>query len=400
MPSGPTTSAETPLPRVDVDLGDPATVADPYPVLAAMRSLGPVVQQRSTGDLLVTTHAAVTGVLRDRSWGRVWSDRTPLDRRAPFNALHRHQMMENEPPEHTRLRRSVAAAFGRGHVERMRPRVRAIATALLDTAGPELDVVRNYAEPLSVAVICELLGVPVHDGERLRAWSQAIVAMYEPAPTAPVEEAAVNASADFAAYVGELLDHREAEPRDDLISDLVTGGGLTRDEIVASVVLLLNAGHEASVNGFGNAVHALGEHPEQLAALSSGAVPLEQGWEELLRYDTPLQLFERTAVTDTAAAGCAVPAGSKVTLLMGAANRDPAGFYRPDRLDLFRDATGHVSFGLGVHFCLGAPLARLELQVALSTLLDRAPGLTVTGGERRPGFVLRGWSSLSVSLHG
>lgn len=382
---------------VDVDLRDPALVEDPYAELTRLRDTAPVVRQRSTGTLLVTSYAGVTSVLRDRSWGRVWSDRTPLDRLEPFNALHRSQMMENEPPAHTRLRRSVAAAFGRGHVERLRPRVRAIAASLLAGAGDELDVVADYAEPLSVAVICELLGVPVADGPRLRAWSQAIVAMYEPEPAAAVEARAVAASAEFAAYVGDLLDRRRADPRDDLVSDLVADGELDRDELVASVVLLLDAGHEASVNGFGNAVHALVRHRDQLAAVSSGAVGIEAAWEELLRFDTPLQLFERTALTDTAVAGAAVPAGTRVALLMGAANRDPARFTDPDRLDLARDASGIVTFGLGVHFCLGAPLARLELQVALRTLLDRGSP-TWLGGARRPGFVLRGWSSLRVGV--
>jgi cytochrome P450 len=220
--------------------------------------------------------------------------------------------------------------------------------------------------------------------------------MYEPAPSAAVEAAAVTASTDFATYVGDLLDRREAQPRDDLITDLLADGRLSRAEQVASVVLLLNAGHEASVNGFGNAVHALATSPDQLAAVASGEVGIEVAWEELLRFDSPLQLFERTAVRDTEVSGLPVPAGTRVALLMGAANRDPARFPDPDRLQLDRDSTSHVTFGLGVHFCLGAPLARLELQVALRTLLDHAPRLGVTGGTRRPGFVLRGWSSLSV----
>ncbi len=385
------------LPIVDVDLRDPAVVADPYPTLAWLRDAGPVVRQRSTDTLLVTTHAGVTGVLRDRQWGRVWADRTPLDRLTPFNALHRYQMMENEPPEHTRLRRPVAAAFGRGHVERLRPRVRELADGLLERVGGEMDVVGDYVEPLSVAVICELLGVPVEDGPLLRDWSGAIVAMYEPSPPAAAEARAVAASADFAAYVGDLLDARAVRPRDDLVSDLVAGGGLWREELVASVVLLLNAGHEASVNGFGNAVAALLTHPAELARLAADEGGVEAAWEELLRYDTPLQLFERTAVADARVAGVEVPAGTRVALLMGAANRDPDRFTDPDRLDLSRDAAGHVTFGLGVHFCLGASLARVELQVALRAVLDRA-GLVYVGGERKPAFVLRGWSSLRVGL--
>lgn len=251
------------IPVTDLDLSgsDGLGAADPYPALARLRQLGPLVRHQPTGMLLATTHAAVGGTLRQRALGRVWRDREPAGTYEPFNALHRHQMMENEPPAHTRLRRLVAGAFARGHVERMRPRIAAIADRLLDqlagaAAGGPVDLVGGYAEPLPVAVIADLLGVPAVDRPLLRDWSQAIVAMYEYDRGPEVEAAAVRASAEFAAYVRDLVAERRRRPGADLLTDLVreTDGGRTlcEEELVASVVLLLNAGHEASVNAFGN----------------------------------------------------------------------------------------------------------------------------------------------------
>ena len=324
----PSTSGATghQLPATDLDLGDPAFAADPYPALAALREQGLLVRHSASGMLLATTYAAVTEVLRHRAFGRVWRDREPADAYAAFNLLHRHQMMESEPPEHTRLRRLVAGAFGRGHVERMRPRIAAIADDLLDqvavAAGDRpVDLISGYAEPLPVAVVADLLGVPAADRPLLRGWSQAIVRMYEYARSAEVERAAVVASAEFAGYVRELATERRREPGEDLLTDLMRarqgGAGLSEDELVASVVLLLNAGHEASVNGFGNGLVDLLRHPDQLATLTSGAVAVETAVEELLRHDPPLQLFERTATAAVDVAGVRVPAGTKVAALLG-----------------------------------------------------------------------------------
>jgi len=399
----------------DLDLTAPDFVADPYPILAALRDRGPMLWHEpggteaggigASGMWLATTHAAVSAVLRERALGRLWRDREPGETFEPFNTLHRHQMMENEPPAHTRLRRLVAKAFARGHVERLRPRVEQIAAGLLDAVPHgSFDLVRDYAEPLPVAVIAELLGVPAGDRRLLRDWSQAIVAMYEMQRSPEREQAAVRASTDFAAYVREHLASRRVHPGTDLLSDLVAArdaaGRLSEDELVASVVLLLNAGHEASVNAFGNGMVALLRHRDQLADVAAGEVAVTTALEELIRYDAPLQLFERTAARDVEVAGVRLRQGQQVAALMGSANRDEqvfsgTGFADADRLDVRRDPNPHVGFGMGVHFCLGAPLARMELAVSLRALLDRYPDLTLSGQPvQRTTFVLRGYQSI------
>jgi cytochrome P450 len=346
----------------------------------------------------------VSDTLRSRHLGRIWSDRTPLDRYAAFNMLHRNQMMENEPPAHTRLRRLVASAFARGHVERMRPRVERIARELLDSLDSgRVDIIASYAEPLPVAVIADLLGVPRGDWQRLREWSQAIVRMYEYDRAADVEPAALAACAEFSAYVRDLIAARRRTPGEDLITDLVAArdgaAALTDDELVASVVLLLNAGHEASVNTFGNGVVALLRHPDQRARLTTGEVSVETAVEEMIRYDAPLQLFERTATADVEVAGRRVQPGQKVAALLGSANRDQAVFGDADRFDVGRAPNPHVGFGMGVHFCLGAPLARMELQVSLRALLGRFPEVRLAAEPvPRPTFVLHGYSRVDVDL--
>src|SRR4051794_8569410 len=243
MPSTPTTS---------IDLSAPDVVADPYPFFAQERAAHPVGWHEPSERWLAFDHASVSAVQRDRRLGRLWRGKEPAAHLGAFTRLHRNQMMENEPPEHTRLRRPVAQAFGRGHIERLRPRVGELAQELLAEVDPYgFDVIGDYAEPLPVLVIAELLGVPASYVPQLRVWSQAIVHMYEVDPAPAVVDAAVSAASEFAGLVRELLAQRRARPQDDLMSDLATTE-LSEDEMVASVVLLLNAGHEASVNVFGN----------------------------------------------------------------------------------------------------------------------------------------------------
>ena len=395
----------TPAGHVDLDLADPAFVDDPYPTLTRLRESAPLVWHPPTGQWLALTYAAANGLLRDRRFGRLWTDKEPAEQMEPFNQLHRHQMMENEPPTHTRLRSLVAKAFARGHVERLRPRVQATADALLDAVDPAgFDLLADYAEPLPVAVIADLLGVPESDRSLLRPWSAGIVAMYEYGRTDETAAHAVTAAAEFSAYMRELAEARRRDPRDDMVSHLVAaeedGQRLTSDELVASAILLLNAGHEASVNAFGNGVVALLAHPEQLARVRAADGPevVDTAIEEMIRYDAPLQLFERTAKTDVLLGDVAVPAGGKVAALLGSANRDPAAFAAPDTLDVTRRPNPHIGFGAGLHHCLGAPLARMELQITLPTLLRRFPGLALAADPvRRPTFVLRGYASVPVS---
>ncbi|GAB3992329.1 cytochrome P450 [Nocardioides marmoraquaticus] len=386
MPSGPTTSPE-------LDLGSPDLVVDPYPVLAAERAHHEVAWHEPSGSWLTFSHAAAGAVLRDRRLGRLWRDREPAAYLEPFNLLHRHQMMEQEPPDHTRLRRAVAGAFNRGHVERLRPRVRTIAAELLEQAGERFDVLAAYAEPLPVLVIAELVGLEAASVPDLRRWSQAIVRMYEPAPSDAVVAEAVAASDDFAALVRGHLERRRATPGDDLTTDLVAAG-LTDLELVATVVLLLNAGHEASVNVFGNGLAGLLRSGTPLGAVADHAVLVE----EMLRFDSALQLFERTAKEPVEVAGVRLEAGEKIAALLSAANRDPAVFASPDVFDAGRAANPHLAFGAGTHFCLGAPLARMELVESLGVLAAARPDLALDGEPTSRGtFVLRGFSTLPVT---
>ena len=387
---------------VQLDPGSPAFIADPYPVLAALRQTGPVLWHEPMGMWLATTHGSVSQVLRDRSLGRLWTDREPASQMEPFNALHRNQMMENEGQTHRRLRGLVSKAFGRGHVERMRPRIESLAASMVDDLGESFDVLGDYAEPMPVYVIADLLGVPREDHVRLRDWSQAIVHMYEPGIGALTKAAAIEASTAFSDYVRSVVEQRRSTPGEDLISDLIAardeGAGLSDDELVASVVLLLNAGHEASVNVFGNGFHALLRHPDQRARITGGEVSIETALEELIRYDAPLQLFERTATADVEISGQLVRSGQKIACLMGSANRDADAFPDADVFDVGRDPNPHVGFGMGLHFCLGAPLARLELQISIATLLDRFPRLQLAEEPpRRPTWVLRGFERLPVT---
>ncbi|MGX5656730.1 cytochrome P450 [Geodermatophilus nigrescens] len=397
-------------PAVPLDLTDAAVVADPYPAFAAARAAAPVQWDERLGLWLAFTHAESNAVLRDRRLGRIWRDRTPEERFGQFNLIHRNAILEMEPPEHTRLRRLISAAFARGHVERLRPWVQELADSLVDglverSGGTaEVDVLSEMAEELPVAVIAELLGVPAADRPLLRPWSNAIVKMYEYGRTDAVEDAAERAAAEFVAYLRELAAERRRAPGEDLLTHLVTvrdtdGDRLTEDELVTTCILLLNAGHEATVNVSGNGLLALLQHRDQLARLRADPALLPTAIEELMRFDSPLQLFERTATEDVEVGGVTVPAGAKVAALLGAANRDPAVFPDPDTLDVGRTDNPHISFGAGVHFCIGAPLARVELQASFGALLSRTSDLQLARpARRRPEFVIRGLAELPVVL--
>jgi cytochrome P450 len=393
-----------------LDLTDPTVVADPYPAFARARAEAPVQWHDGLQLWLAFTHAESNAVLRDRRLGRIWRDKEPQSRFESFNLIHRNAILEMEPPEHTRLRRLISTAFARGHVERLRPWVNDLAGRLVDglierSGGSEpVDLLTGMAEQLPVDVIAELLGVPEADRPLLRPWSNAIVKMYEYGRTTQVEEAAERAADEFVTYLRELAADRRRHLGDDLVSHLVSvrdadGDKLTEDELVTTCILLLNAGHEATVNVSGNGTLALLRNPSQLARLREDRSLLPTAIEELMRYDSPLQLFERTATADVEIGGVTVTAGQKIAALLGAANHDPAVFDDPETLDVGRTDNPHISFGAGVHFCIGAPLARVELQASFGALLDRTSSLEL-GGEpvRRPEFVIRGLSELPVVL--
>lgn len=388
------------------DVTDTGFLDDPYPAFAVLRALGPVHDHPTLGMPVAVSHAACSAVLRDRELGRIWVDAEPTAGFAAFNLLHRNSLLEREGEPHSRLRTLVAGAFQRGHTARLAPWVNDLAVRLVDDlatgigADGHADVITRVAAALPVEVIAELLGVPGPERSLLRGWSSAIVTMYEPAGTGGEDTdgrraAAERASAEFVDALRELAAHRRRRPGDDLVSDLVAAG-VDTDELVGTAALLLMAGHEATVNVIGNGVLTLLRRPDEWARLPT--VPLGPAVEELIRFDPPLQLFERTAVVDTDVAGYRVPAGTRIAALLGAAAHDPQIFDRPDELDLARHPNPHLGFGAGVHYCLGAPLARLEVAAALDALRTRLPGLRLAGDPvRRPDFVMRGLRTLPVS---
>ncbi|WP_158850586.1 cytochrome P450 [Saccharothrix deserti] len=400
------------LPSVTVtsfDQHDPAFIADPYAAFAAMRAQGEVHWHEEMGIALAVSHAAASAVLRHRSLGRIWTDAKPIERFTSFNLLHRNSLLENEPPTHSRLRRLVAAAFGRGHVERLRPWIADLADRLVDelvakiSSEGQADLLSHVAAPLPVEVIAELLGVPAADRALLQPWSNAIVKMYEYGLAEEKQAAAEHAATEFVAYLRELVALRRTSPGRDLVSDLVAvtdadGAKLTEDELVATAVLLLMAGHEATVNVIGNGVQALMNHPSEWRRLVNDHALLPTAVEELIRYDSPLQLFERTATEAVTIAGHTVEPGQKIAALLGAAARDPEVFTDPDTFDIARNPNPHLGFGMGIHYCLGAPLARIEVEAALSSLARKLPGAELAAEPRRRAeFVIRGLHDLPLT---
>ncbi|MFJ8668457.1 cytochrome P450 [Streptomyces sp. NPDC093600] len=396
------------------DPWSPAFVADPYPAYAELRARGRAHWYAPTRQWLIPHHEDVSALLRDRRLGRTYTHRftheefgrqAPPAAHEPFHTLNDHGLLDLEAPDHTRIRRLVSKAFTPRTVERLEPTVRRLAAALVgglvDRGGG--DLLAEVAEPLPVAVIAEMLGIPDDDEERgrLRPWSADICGMFELNPSEETARRAVRASLEFSAYLRELIARRRKEPGDDLISGLVAVEELTEQEMVSTCVLLLNAGHEATVNTTVNGWWTLLRHPEQLAALRAEPEEmLSTAVEELLRYDTPLQMFERWVLDDIEIGGQVIPRGSEVALLFGSANRDPARFgATADALDLRRADNPHITFGAGIHYCLGAPLARLELTAVFAELLRRAPRLRAAAEPRwKPGYVIRGFHELLVEV--
>jgi len=410
---------ESPPPSTEFDPWSADFVAYPYAAYARLREQSPVVHFERTNQWLVSRYADVNALLRDRRLGRTYlhvathaemgrpEDPPHLD---PFWHLIRDGMLDREPPDHTRLRRLVSKVFTPRTVERLRPRVQALADGLVDdlldagSDGSTVDLKSIVAEPLPVTVIAELLGVPDSDRHLLRPWSADICLMYELDPSAEYQQRAVRASVEFSDYLRELARVRRSDPREDLISDLAQvvddGERLTEDELIGTCVLLLNAGHEATVNVTGNGWLALFRNPGELARLRADPVGLlPTAVEELMRYDTPLQMFERWVLEDIEVEGTRIPRGSEVALLFGSANHDPARFSDPTRLDLGRRDNPHISFGAGIHFCLGAPLARVELLESYGALLSRVPRLQLVAEPQwSPGYIIRGVESLPVTV--
>jgi cytochrome P450 len=392
-----------------INFSDPAFVENPYPALKELRQAGKPVWHEGTGMFLAARYNDANAVLRTKTLGRIFAPKEPESQWNEFNWLHSDSLLDSEPPKHTRLRSLVGKAFSRSRIEGLRPDVERIANLLLDEAENKLatsgmfDLIADYAEPLPVKVIAALLGFPDEDEHLLRPWSQSIVKMYEVNPSLEAQAEAQQAAHEFAEYVRELMNKRKAQPSSDLISELATveeaGEKLNAQELIATCVLLLNAGHEASVNGFGNGMVATFEREDQLELLRKNPRGVaDSAIEEFLRFDAPLHLFERTATADTEIGGVMVKTGQKIASLLGSANRDETVFERADELDLTREQNPHIGFGAGIHFCLGAPLSRIEMSVSLPLLFERFPDLSLAKEpKRRPTFVLRGYESVFVA---
>ncbi|MDV9172730.1 cytochrome P450 [Streptomyces sp. W16] len=397
------------------DPWDPAFVDDPYPAYAELRDRGRVTYYEPTDQWLIPRHADVSALLRDRRLGRTYQHRfthedfgrtAPPPEHEPFHTLNDHGMLDLEPPDHTRIRRLVSKAFTPRTVEQLKPYVSQLAGELVDrlAAAGGGDLLTDVAEPLPVAVIAEMLGIPESDRAPLRPWSADICGMYELSPSEDTAAKAVRASNEFSSYLRELIAARRKSPGDDLISGMIAAHDedddrLTEQELISTAVLLLNAGHEATVNATVNGWWALFRNLDQLAALRADHSLIPSAVEELMRYDTPLQLFERWVLDEIEIDGTVIPRGAEIAMLFGSANHDPAVFASPDHLDLTRTDNPHISFSAGIHYCIGAPLARIELAASMRALLERAPTLTLAADPvRKPNFVIRGLEGLSVTL--
>jgi cytochrome P450 len=385
----------------------PDFIQNPYPYYFQLRSTAPISYQERWNAWFLTDYEDVNGLLRDRRFGRADPPGSPK-RQLPqdeFKTLGDHTVMDMEPPDHTRIRALVQNVFTPRRVESLRGKIQELTDRILDSAGQtgQLDLVHGLTEPISVTVIAELMGVPEAERLNLRPWSRDITAMFELAPTADDRQRANRAVREFSAMINEMVEQRLRQPTEDLVSALAAAeqsGQVSRAEVTATCILLLNAGHEATVNATGNGMLALLQRPEQYRLLCENPGLLRQAVEEMLRYDTPLHLFHRWAKEDVEYKGRPFRAGDRLWLLYGAANRDPKRFPNPDEFDITRQENPHLTFGAGIHYCVGAPLARMELAVSIGSLLARFPALRLIEEkpEYRETFVIRGLKRLEAAV--
>ena len=394
-----------------IDFNDSAFVTNPYPALKELRTAGEPVWHEEMKMFLAARHCDANDVFRNKSLGRIFTEKNPQFEWEIFNWLHADSILDSEPPKHTRLRSLVAKAFNRQKIEGMRPAVERITEQLLAAidekvkSGQTFDLIADYAEPLPVKIIADLLGFPESEEHLLRPWSQAIVKMYEVDPTQESQAGARRAASEFATYVHDLMIARKKNPGTDLISELAiveeAGDKLNAHELIATCILLLNAGHEASVNGFGNGIVAAYKEESQWELLKKDPYAISTtAIEEFLRFVAPLHFFDRTATEDTEIGGVEITKGQKIVSLLGSANRDEDIFENPNTMNLLRDPNPHIGFGAGIHFCLGGPLARLEMNISLPALFSRFPNMSLVGeATRRPTFSLRGYEKIPATIN-
>ena len=361
---------------------DPAFVQDPYPFYDKARALGDFVNWTDYGMACAVSHKAVHAVLRDRRMGRECpAELAPAipPHLKPFFDVEAHSMLELEPPRHTRLRALVLRAFTSRTIAALAPDIRALCHALIDDfpSGP-FDLLTAYAMPVPVVIISRLLGVPEERADDLVRWSNAMVAMYQARRTPQIEADAISATEDFVAFMRGYIAKRRKTPTDDLISTLIAaeadGQKLSEDELITTCILLLNAGHEATVHTLGNGTKTLLEHG--ISEISEACV------EELIRFDPPLHMFTRWVYEDVTIGDHSFKRGDQIACLLAAGNRDPAAYEDPATFQPARKGPQNTSFGGGIHFCVGAPLARLELNIALDVLFERCPNLTLAEPPR------------------
>ncbi|MGI3184049.1 cytochrome P450 [Nioella aestuarii] len=364
---------------------DPEFVQNPYPFYARARAAGPLIWWENYAMPCATTHEAVNAVLRDRRFGREQPEelRRPVpDHLKPFYAVEAHSMLELEPPRHSRLRSLVLRAFTSRRIAGLRNGIESLCHELIDQFPEgEFDLLDAYARPLPVTIIARLLGVPEEMGEKLLSWSNDMVKMYMAGRSRSDEDAAVAATGAFVGFMRGYVDERRKDPRDDLITSLIAaeedGERLTTDELITTCILLLNAGHEATVHTLGNGVKAMLEHGVVVPERTVDALV-----EEIMRFDPPLHMFTRYAYEEIEFFGHVFQRGDEIGLLLGSVGHDERVNDAPELFDPDRAAATHLAFGAGLHFCVGAPLARMELQIALPILFDRCPLLALSAEPR------------------
>ncbi len=391
----------------------PDYIKNPYPHYVRLREHDPM-HVNAHGAFVASRHADVTVVLRDKRFGKDYVERTirrygPKIMDEPVFRGMSHWMLQQDPPDHTRLRGLVVKAFTARRVEDMRPRIQEIVDQTLDRIIPQgkMDLIEEYAFRLPVTIICDMLGIPEEHREMFYKGSRDGGRVLDPVPLSPEEIQQANVtSAMSRMYFENLFELRRKNPADDLITQLVqaeeAGDKLTNEELTANIILLFGAGHETTVNLIGNGLLALHRNPDQLALLKAKPELIGNAIEEFLRYDSSVQMTGRVALEDIEdLGGKRIPKGESVLCLLGSANHDPAVYPdHPERLDITRQNVRPLSFGGGIHFCLGAQLARIEAEVAISTLLRRLPQLRLDDAENpewRPTFVLRGLKRLPAS---
>ncbi|WP_420325424.1 cytochrome P450 [Mameliella sp.] len=371
--------------RFSQDPTEAGFVQDPYPFYDRMRAAGDLAWWEDYAMPCAVSHRAVSALLRDRRFGReIPPELAPTvpPHMAPFYAVEAHSMLELEPPRHTRLRGLVLRAFTSRRIKALGPEIAQLSHDLIDRLPEgDCDLLTGFCQPLPVIVICRLLGVPEAQAEQLLAWSNAMVAMYQARRDRAIEDSAARAAQEFSDFLKGYVESRRGQPGDDLITHLIAaeedGEKLSTDELITTCILLLNAGHEATVHTLGNGIKCLLERGHGITSDSADTTV-----EEILRFDPPLHMFTRYAYEEVEVFGHPFRRGDQVALLLGAANRDPAVWPDPARFDPARPISANTSFGAGLHFCVGAPLARLELQTALPILFERLPTLRLAEPPR------------------